>query len=60
MHRIVVALKAIFVIDMITETAIASQPLVTAKAKVTMLTTATDPDPGLDRNQGPVLVPLEA
>ncbi len=45
MEGIVVVLEAILVIDMITGTAIASQPLVTAKAKVAMLNTVTDPDP---------------
>ncbi len=59
-HGIAVALEAVLMIDMIIGTAIASQPLVTAKAKVTMPNTVTDPDQDHDRDQGPVLVPLEA
>ncbi len=60
MHGIVIILEAVLVIDMITRTAMASQPLVIAKAKVTMLNTDPDPDPGHDRDQGPIIVPLEA
>ncbi len=59
-HAIVVTLEAVLVINMITGTAITSQPLVTAKAKVTMPNTAIDPDLDQDRDQGPVLVPLKA
>ncbi len=43
-HPIVVILGAALVIDMTAETAIASQPLVTARAKVTMPNTKTNPD----------------
>ncbi len=56
----VIILRAVLVINMITRTAIASQLLVTTKAKVTMLNTETNPDPDHDCDQGPVLVPLEA
>ncbi len=59
-HGIAVVLEAVLMIDMIIGTVIASQPLVTAKAKVTMPNTMTDPDQDHDRDQGPVLVPLEA
>ncbi len=47
-------------INMIIGIVIASQPLVTTRAKVTMPNTVTDPDQDQDRDQGPVLVPLEA
>ncbi len=60
MLRIVIILEADLVIDMITGTMIASQLLVTAKAKVTMLNTMTNPDQDHNCNQGPVLMPLKA
>ncbi len=56
---IVVALEVVLMIDMTTETAIASQPLVTAKAKVTMPNTVTDLDHEHDHNQDPALMTLE-
>ncbi len=59
-HGIAVVLEAVLVIDMIIGTAIASQPLMTAKPKVTMQKTKTDLDQDNDHNQGPVLVPLKA
>ncbi len=59
-HAIVIVLEAVLVIDMITRTAIASLPLVTAKAKVTMLNTVTDLYQGHNCNHGPVLVILKA
>ncbi len=59
-HVIVVALKAILMIDMITGTTIASQPLMTAKAKVAILNTVADLDLDHNPDQGPVLVILEA
>ncbi len=56
---IIIALKAVLVIDMIIGIVIASQLLVTAKAKVTMLNTATNLDQNHDCNHGPVLVILK-
>ncbi len=56
---IVVALEAVLVINMNTGTAIASQPLMTTKAKVTMPNTVTNLDQEHDHNQGPILVTLE-
>ncbi len=55
-HAIVVALGAALVTDMITETATASQQLVTAKAKVIMPNTTTNLDQERNCNQGPVLM----
>ncbi len=59
-HAIAVALEAILVINMITGTAIASQPLVTIKAKVTMPNTTANLDLNHDHNQGPIPVILKA
>ncbi len=59
-HMIVIALKAILVIDMITGTAIASQLLMTKKAKVTMPNTTTNLDLDQDHDQGPLPMILEA
>ena len=56
---IIPILQAALVIVMIAGTMIASQLLVTAKAKVTMLHTKTNPDQELDHNQGPCLVILK-
>ncbi len=47
-------------IVMIIGIVIASQLLVTTRAKVTMPNTGADPDQDHDRDQGPVLVPLKA
>ncbi len=58
-NLIVVVLGAALVINMIAENAIASQLLVTARAKITMPNTKTDPDQEHDHNQGPVIVILE-
>ncbi len=57
---IIIVLRATLVIDMITENVIASQQLVTTRAKVTMPNTVTDPDQEQYHNQGHVLVILEA
>ncbi len=57
---IIVALEAVLVINMTTGTAIVSQPLMTAEAKVTMPNTVTDLDQEHDYDQGPILVTLEA
>ncbi len=58
-HTIVVIVEAALQINMITEYAIASQLLATARAKVTMPNTLTNPDKEHNHNQGPVLVILE-
>ncbi len=60
MYRVAIVLEAVLVIDMITGTAIASKPLVITKPKVTMLNIVTNPDPDHNRDQGPILVTLEA
>ncbi len=59
-HTIVVILKAVLMINMITWIAITSQPLVTAKDKLTIPNTVIDPDQNHDCHQGSVLVILEA
>ncbi len=59
-HATVIALEAVLVINMTTGTVIASQLLVTAKARVTIPNTVTDPDQEHDCNQGPILIILEA
>ncbi len=58
-HANVVTLKAVLVIGMITGTAIASQPLMTAKAKATMPNTVTGLDQDHNYDQSLVLMTLE-
>ncbi len=59
-HTIIVALKAVLEIGMITGIAIASLPLVIAKAKVTMPNTVTNLDQDHNCDQGPILMTLNA
>ncbi len=54
-HVIVMVLGAALKTDMVAGNAIASQQLVTARAKVTMPNSATDPDQEHDCDQGPNL-----
>ncbi len=56
---VVLDLGAALMINIIAENAITSQQLMTARAKVTMPNSTTNPDQEHICNQGPVLVILE-